>query len=198
MQSRCELTVVDYGDASAPTSTSNMSAERSMAPVRALAQRDCRDGRHPDDRGGGPFARQYPDVACDCRPTRLRTRRMSASSTAALDSTLRPRLEHIAGHLISPSASPSDASWRKATCSVRTTFKSAFTPEATGRGEDGFRFMREHGFRYHTMAEIERDGWEPVMKTLRGSGQVSRLDRTSCTSRPDICTCMDPDWMQAG
>ena len=31
-------------------------------------------------------------------------------------------------------------------------------------GEDGFRFMREHGFRYHTMAEIERDGWETVME----------------------------------
>ncbi len=33
-------------------------------------------------------------------------------------------------------------------------------------GEDGFRWMREQGFRYHTMAEIEADGWDKVMKKV--------------------------------
>jgi len=30
-------------------------------------------------------------------------------------------------------------------------------------GEDGFRWMRGNSFRYHTMVEIERDGWPVVM-----------------------------------
>ena len=33
-------------------------------------------------------------------------------------------------------------------------------------GDDGFRWMRQHGFRYHTMAEIERDGWDAVMERI--------------------------------
>ena len=30
-------------------------------------------------------------------------------------------------------------------------------------GEEGFEWMRENNMRYHTMAEIERDGWDVVM-----------------------------------
>ena len=33
-------------------------------------------------------------------------------------------------------------------------------------GEEGFQWMREHGLRYHTMAEIERDGWDAVMERV--------------------------------
>jgi agmatinase len=33
-------------------------------------------------------------------------------------------------------------------------------------GEDGFEWMREQGFRYHTMAEIQRDGWDAVMERV--------------------------------
>jgi len=33
-------------------------------------------------------------------------------------------------------------------------------------GEDGFRWMRENNMRYHTMAEIERDGWDAVMERI--------------------------------
>lgn len=33
-------------------------------------------------------------------------------------------------------------------------------------GEEGFNWMREHNFRYHTMAEIERDGWPAVMQRI--------------------------------
>ena len=31
-------------------------------------------------------------------------------------------------------------------------------------GKTAFEWMREHGLRYHTMAEIEKDGWDQVMK----------------------------------
>lgn len=33
-------------------------------------------------------------------------------------------------------------------------------------GASGFKWMREHGFRYHTMADIERNGWDAVMKQV--------------------------------
>jgi agmatinase len=33
-------------------------------------------------------------------------------------------------------------------------------------GEEGFQWMREQGFRYHTMAEIEQDGWPEVMSRV--------------------------------
>ena len=33
-------------------------------------------------------------------------------------------------------------------------------------GEEGFQWMRKHEFRYHTMAEIERDGWDLVMERV--------------------------------
>ena len=32
--------------------------------------------------------------------------------------------------------------------------------------KESFEWMREQGFRYHTMAEIERRGWPPVMKDI--------------------------------
>jgi agmatinase len=32
--------------------------------------------------------------------------------------------------------------------------------------EDSFEWMREQGFRYHTMAEVERRGWDAVMKDV--------------------------------
>ncbi len=32
--------------------------------------------------------------------------------------------------------------------------------------EASFKWMREQGFRYHTMAEIERRGWDPVMEDV--------------------------------
>ena len=31
---------------------------------------------------------------------------------------------------------------------------------------ESFEWMREQGFRYHTMAEVERRGWEPVMEDI--------------------------------
>lgn len=31
-------------------------------------------------------------------------------------------------------------------------------------GREGFEWMREHGLRYHTMAEIEKNGWDYVME----------------------------------
>jgi agmatinase len=33
-------------------------------------------------------------------------------------------------------------------------------------GEDGFKWMRKHGFRYHTVAEIDQDGWDTVVKRI--------------------------------
>jgi agmatinase len=30
-------------------------------------------------------------------------------------------------------------------------------------GPEGFEWMRKNGFRYHTMTEVERDGWPAVM-----------------------------------
>ena len=33
-------------------------------------------------------------------------------------------------------------------------------------GRSGFEWMQENGLRYHTMAEIEKDGWDKVMKRV--------------------------------
>lgn len=33
-------------------------------------------------------------------------------------------------------------------------------------GPEGFEWMRENEFRYHTMAEIDRDGWATVMQRV--------------------------------
>ncbi|MFT2092877.1 agmatinase family protein [Paraglaciecola sp. 2405UD69-4] len=33
-------------------------------------------------------------------------------------------------------------------------------------GPEGFEWMRNNGMRYHTMAEVEKKGWETVMKTV--------------------------------
>ena len=32
--------------------------------------------------------------------------------------------------------------------------------------EESFKWMREEGFRYHTMAEVEKRGWDSVMEDI--------------------------------
>ncbi len=145
-----DLTVVDYGDAP----IDNLSAERSMAPVRAMVKEIAETGAIPMI-VGGDHSLEYPDVAAIADvygKENVGVIHFDAHYDAS---------ENVSGHLISHGQPI-----RRLIEEGHVLGKNYVQVGLRGYwpGEDGFRFMREHGFRYHTMAEIERDGWEPVME----------------------------------
>ncbi len=147
-----ELTVVDYGDAPIDF----LSAERTMEPVRAMVKEIAETGAIPMV-VGGDHSLEYPNVAgvADVYgKENVGVIHFDAHYDAGRNTN---------GHLISHGQPI-----RRLIEEGHVLGKNYIQVGLRGYwpGEEGFRWMREQGFRYHTMAEIERDGWAPVMERV--------------------------------
>ena len=148
-----ELRVVDYGN----SPIDRFSVERSMLPVRELVREIASTGALPLIIGGD-HSLEYPDVAgvADIYGK-------ENVGVIHFDAHYDAATEGYSGHLISH---------------AQPVFRLIEEGHVLGQnyiqvglrgywpGEDGFEWMRENNFRYHTMVEIERDGWDAVMQRI--------------------------------
>ena len=147
-----ELNVVDYGD----SPVDPLSAERTMEPVRRLVREIAATGAVPMV-VGGDHSLEYPNVAAVADvygKEKVGVIHFDAHYDAG---------ETFLGHLISHGQPI-----RRLIEEGHVLGKNYIQVGLRGYwpGESGFQWMREHGFRYHTMAEIERDGFPAVMERV--------------------------------
>ena len=151
---RRALVVADYGDAPIDI----LSVERSMPPVRRMVREIAETGAIPIVIGGD-HSLEYPNVAgvTDVYGKgEVGVIHFDAHFDAADSSEL-------GGHLISH-GQPVRRLIEEGHVLGRNYIQvglRGYWPD-----EDGFIWMRENQFRYHTMAEIERDGWDVVMSRI--------------------------------
>lgn len=144
-----ELRMVDYGD----IAVDDLSLERSVGHIRKMVREVAAAGAIPMI-VGGDHSLMYPDVAgvVDVYGAgNVGVVHFDAHYDAGRGNT------HLLSH-----GQP-----------VHRLFEEEIVPgenfiqiglRGYWPGKEGFEWMREHGLRYHTMAEIEKDGWEQVMK----------------------------------
>jgi len=147
-----QLTVVDYGDAP----IDSLSTERSMEPIRTMVREIAATGAVPFVIGGD-HSLEYPNVAgiADVYgKTNVGVIHFDAHYDASSTGW---------GHLISHGQPI-----RRLIDEGHVLGKNYIQVGLRGYwpGEDGFQWMREQGMRYHTMVEIERDGWAKVMQRV--------------------------------
>ena len=147
-----ELVAVDYGNAPIDT----LSMERSMPPVRKMVREIAETGAIPLV-VGGDHSLEYPDVAgvTDVYgKENVGVIHFDAHFDAAASS---------GGHLISHGRPI-----RRLIEDGHILGKNYIQVGLRGYwpGEEGFEWMREQDMRYHTMAEIERHGWDAVMERV--------------------------------
>ncbi len=147
-----ELVAVDYGDAP----VDGLSVERSMPPVRKLVREIAETGAIPIVIGGD-HSLEYPNVAAVTDvygKENVGVVHFDAHFDAA---------DSRSGHLISH-AQPI----RRLIDDGHILGKNYIQVGLRGYwpGEEGFEWMREQDMRYHTMAEIERHGWDAVMERV--------------------------------
>jgi agmatinase len=142
------LNVVDYGD----VAVDNASTERSMRHVRDIVREIAETGAVPMI-VGGDHSLAYPDVA----------------GLADVYGKERVSVIHFDSHY--------DAWWGGSHLishgypvyrlinegHVRAADYIQVGLRSSGPDKSGFEWMREKGMRYHTMAEIERRGWDAVL-----------------------------------
>ena len=149
---RRELVAVDYGN----SPIDRLSVERSMPPVRRLVREIAETGAIPVI-VGGDHSLEYPNVA-GVADVYGKGNVGVIHFDAHFDAG-----DPINGHLISH-AQPI----RRLVDDGHILGKNYIQVGLRGYwpGEDGFNWMRENDMRYHTMAEIERDGWDVVMDRI--------------------------------
>ena len=153
-----ELTVVDYGDAPIDP----LSTERSMHAIRAfigqLAEVTIDGGKHVIPIIiGGDHSLMYSDVA-GLADVYGKGNIGVIHFDAHYDAT-----KSLFGHLIShgqPVYRLIEEGHVPGENFIQVGLR-GYYPNA-----ESFDWMREQGFRYHTMAEVERRGWEPVMEDI--------------------------------
>ncbi len=144
-----ELVAVDYGDAPIDI----LSVEKSMPPVRRMVREVAETGAVPMVIGGDRSL-EYPNVAgvADVYgKENVGVIHFDAHFDAGTP---------ISGHLIShaqPIRRLVDDGHILGRNYIQVGLR-GYWPD-----EEGFNWMREKDMRYHTMAEIERDGWDAVM-----------------------------------
>lgn len=144
-----ELVAVDYGDSPIDI----LSVEKSMPPVRRMVREIAETGAIPVIIGGD-HSLEYPNVA-GVTDVYGKENVGVIHFDAHFDAG-----NPISGHLISH-AQPV----RRLVDDGHILGKNYIQVGLRGYwpGEEGFKWMREKNMRYHTMAEIERDGWDAVM-----------------------------------
>jgi agmatinase len=148
-----ELIAVDYGD----SPIDPFSTERSMPPVRKLVREIAETGAIPVIIGGD-HSLAYPNVAAVADvygKENVGVIHFDAHYDAAAGG--------FSGHLITHGQPV-----RRLVDDGHILGKNYIQVGLRGYwpGEEGFVWMRENGFRYHTMAEIEKDGWIKVMQRI--------------------------------
>ena len=152
-----ELTIVDYGDAP----TDPLSTERTVhgvrEVVREVAAAKKKDGTHVIPFiVGGDHSLSYPNIAA-MADVYGKGNVGVIHFDAHYDGSL------YLGHLIN------HGGW------VKRLIKEGHVPgknyiQVALRGyypdEESFKWMREQGFRYHPMAEVERRGWDAVLEDI--------------------------------
>lgn len=142
------LKIVDYGD----VAVDNESTERSMRHVREVVREIVEAGAIPFI-VGGDHSLEYPNVA----------------ALADIYGKEKVSVIHFDSHY--------DAWWGGAHLishgypvyrlinegHVRAADYIQVGLRSSGPGKSGFKWMREQGMRYHTMAEVERRGWNAVL-----------------------------------
>ena len=142
------MTVVDYGD----VAVDNESTERSMCHVRDIVREIAETGAVPMI-VGGDHSLEYPNVA----------------ALADVYGKEKVSVIHFDSHY--------DAWWGGTHLishgypvyrlinegHVRAADYIQVGLRSSGPDKSGFKWMREQGMRYHTMAEIERRGWDAVL-----------------------------------
>ena len=146
-----ELNIVDYGD----VAIDNLSTERSMQHVREIVREIAQTGAVPMI-VGGDHSLSYPNVA----------------GLADVYGKEKISVIHFDSHY--------DAWWGSAHLishgapvyrlllegHVRAADYIQMGLRADGPGQVAFEWMREQGMRFHTMAEIERRGWQAVVERV--------------------------------
>lgn len=154
-----ELSLADYGD----IAIDNNSTERSMEHVREIVREIARTGAIPFI-VGGDHSLEYPDVA----------------ALADVYGKGKIGVVHFDSHY---DAGSDRAHLIDHGQPVYRIIKEGHVPgknyiqvglRANGPDIKTFKWMREQGFRYHTMVEVEKHGWDAVMERAvqeaRGSG----------------------------
>ena len=149
---RRELTAVDYGNAP----IDNLSTERSMEPIRRMVREIAETGAIPVIIGGD-HSIEFANVA----------------GLADVYGKENVGVIHFdahydaggtrSGHLIShaqPVRRLVDDGHILGRNFIQVGLRGSWP------GPEGFEWMRENEFRYHTMAEIDRDGWGTVMQRV--------------------------------
>ncbi len=149
---RSELTAVDYGNAP----IDNLSVERSMPPIRRMVREIAQTGAIPVIIGGD-HSIEFANVA----------------GLADVYGKENVGVIHFdahydaggtrGGHLIShaqPVRRLVDDGHILGRNFIQVGLRGSWP------GPEGFEWMRENGLRYHTMAEIDRDGWTTVMQRV--------------------------------
>ena len=148
-----ELNAVDYGNAP----IDRFSVERSMPAVRALVREIAETGAIPIIIGGD-HSLEYADVAgvADVYgKENVGVIHFDAHYDAAADG--------YQGHLMSH-AQPVYQLIEEGHVLGQNYIQVGL--RGYWPGEEGFEWMRQNNFRYHTMVEIERDGWPTVMERI--------------------------------
>jgi len=145
------LTIVDYGD----IAIDNNSTERSMRHIREVVREIAETGAIPIIIGGD-HSLEYPNVA----------------ALADVYGKEKVSVIHFDSHY--------DAWWGGAHLidhgapvyrlinegHVRAADYIQVGLRSSGPDKSGFEWMREQGMRYHTMAEVERRGWDAVLSRV--------------------------------
>lgn len=146
-----ELTIVDYGD----IAVDGLSLERSIRHIRKMVREVATAGAIPMI-VGGDHSLMYPDVAGVVDV-------YGAGNVGIVHFDAHYDAGRGQSHLLSHGQP------------VHRLFAEELVPgpnfiqvglRGYWPGKSGFEWMREHGLRYHTMAEIEKDGWDQVMKRV--------------------------------
>ena len=149
---RNELTAVDYGNAP----IDNLSVERSMPPIRRMVREIAQTGAIPIIIGGD-HSIEFANVAglADVYgKENVGVIHFDAHYDAGGSRS---------GHLIShaqPVRRLVDDGHILGRNFIQVGLRGSWP------GPEGFEWMRENGLRYHTMAEIDRDGWTTVMQRV--------------------------------
>lgn len=146
-----ELNVVDYGD----IAVDYLSTENSVGEIRSVVREIAETGAIPII-VGGDHSLMYPDVA----------------GLVDVYGKGNVGVVHFDAHF---DAGQGGAHLLSHGQPVYRLFNEQLVPgknfiqvglRGYWPGRESFEWMREHGLRYHTMAEIERQGWDAVMRRV--------------------------------
>jgi agmatinase len=148
---RRELKAVDYGNAPIDP----FSIERSVPCVMNLVREIADAGAIPIIIGGD-HSLEYPDVAALASKYGKENVGVIHFDSHYDAGPVSERNGHLITHA-QPVRRLVDDGWILGKNYIQVGLRGAWP------GPEGFEWMRKNGFRYHTMAEIERDGWPAVM-----------------------------------